>query len=146
MDSDNLNECDILPMLGINNDFQKIYNEFDSNPTEHLTIHKLVTLINLQPGKHRLFPNVGLREDFLNIPNTDLSLVPTYLNKIEAKIKDQIGLSTTLSFKVVNDENTQNSHIEITVHINSLPSKVLVTVQDKTKNVSERISTKYLNY
>ena len=77
------NEIDFLPMVGINEDFTKLYNEFDDISSSHLALHKLITLIELPVGKHRFLPNLGIQSMFLKLPFTDMGVLSNRLVEIE---------------------------------------------------------------
>lgn len=143
-DNKKKNEIDFLPMNGINNDFIKIYNEWNDISDSHLAIHKLVTLIELPPGKHRFLPNLGLKTDFLSLPFTDDSLLPNKMTEIENKIEDILGLNIEINYEMVEKEGRR--HLIIKLGVKNLPSKLEVTVQsDNTKNIAERLSTRILS-
>ena len=137
------NEIDFLPISGINNDFTKLYNEFDDISSSHLALHKLITLIELPLGKHRFLPNLGLQEIFLKLPFTDTGLLSNRLVEIENRIKTLIDLNVNIDYNL--EMKNGGQVLNLTIECDRLPGKVAITVQsDNTKNIAERISTRIL--
>ena len=141
-DEKNKNDVDILPMSGINNDFAKVYNEFNGNDLNHLTLHKLVTLLEMKKGQHRLLPNLGLKDTLLSIPSTDADILSGKMTLIEEEIKNIINLDVQANYELI---GADRSHAEITIEAEHLPTKTLVTVQNYNKSrIAGRISTKFI--
>ena len=94
------NEIDFLPMVGINEDFTKLYNEFDDISSSHLALHKLITLIELPVGKHRFLPNLGIQSMFLKLPFTDMGVLSNRLVEIENRIKSILNLDVNIDYNL----------------------------------------------
>lgn len=137
------NEIDFLPMVGINEDFTKLYNEFDDISSSHLALHKLITLIELPVGKHRFLPNLGIQSMFLKLPFTDMGVLSNRLVEIENRIKSILNLDVNIDYNLEHKNGGQV--LNLVINCDRLPGKVAVTVQnDNTKNVAERVSTRIL--
>lgn len=137
------NEIDFLPISGINEDFSKLYNEFDDISASHLALHKLITLIELPVGKHRFLPNLGLQTMFLRLPFTDAGVLSNRLVEIENRIKTLLDLTVNIDYEF--EMKNGGQVLNLTITCDKFPSKLAVSVQsDNVKNVAERVSTKLL--
>lgn len=134
-------ETDIVPRIGINNDFMRIYNRMNNTMGNIVVINNLLNLLEMRAGINKEFPSLGLAQEFLKLSFVNMSQIDGMLDNIALAIKNQVGYEVDLSYEINNPESPQ-SYITIKLSIDNIPGSIDIDVVNTRYN-SKAIETKY---
>ena len=142
MSGKKVTQIDYIPKIGVNNEFIKLYDRYNHNMENILTINNILMLIETRKGTNKEFPNFGLAQEFRKLSFINVLKIDEVLNEIKMLLTEQSGHEDIeMSYEIINPESPQPD-IRVIIKVSNIQGNFEVTVANKMNN-SKAIATKY---
>jgi len=125
-----IKKVDFVPKLTVVGDVKKV-SEY--NIAEYSSIiNSILTILMMEKGSNQLFPEMGCKEDLMDLYYTETINIQTTLDKIQTNIKTYTNQDVYVDSKI-DPKNPDLVHI--TISVMGLPGKTILEYDKSTKYI-----------
>lgn len=124
--------ADFIPEYGMTGDFKKI-SEYEFLQYNSIIL-PVVSILSMEKGTNQLLPDMGLRDELLKLPFSEISEI----NVVLANVTKQLSkyFSTPITCELGSDSNLKEGDITIEFHVSGIPQPLKVMV-NKDSNLDK---------